>query len=481
MRGERDFAPFRPLRPDGKPAEVAGYFMRGNDLNIIGLYGQDEPGETRRVIFHEGVHWYLDAFPDQLPLWLEEGLAELFSTFEIKKDHALWGEVILPHVYTLNEQKSPSLLRLLGISRSDGEFNDSNRVTLVYAQSWALTHFMLFAKQEGTETRLGRFLRARAENPNPYLALEKAFGTDIANIEASLSKYVTDGGKFYLKKVPLATVTDEIVSFNTVTQQELNLALGLMALGANRLDETARRLQSALKSGPPSIDFYNLLARKAFNAKDYAGVVAAVDNAAAIGPIPPELSLLGVAAILFDHEDRHIGGPEARRLSDQVQKAIQQRPFSKWGFHLLTQLTAELSDARPADQKYLEIGYKLFPDEPGFLVGAARIALLLKRTSDAEAHLKQALEFKKEMPKNLVKYAEAQLRFIKRGSLLAAMQRASDEGDWEEALRQLIAIESLAQNPSEFSQSATLRKQFEAARERAPKESIQIIEVPNSH
>ena len=472
MRGERDFAPFRPLRPNGKPAEVAGYFIRGNDLNIIGLYGQDEPGETRRVIFHEGVHWYLEAFPDQLPLWLEEGLAELFSTFEVKKDHALWGELIPSHVYFLNEQKPPPLLRLLGITRADKEFNDSERASLVYAQSWALTHFMLFAKQEGNETRLGRFLRARAENPNPYLALEKAFETDIASIEASLNKYVTGGGKFYLKKVPLAPVPDEIVSFKTVTQQELGLALGWMALGANRLDESERRLQSSLRAGPPSADTYSLQARMAFEAKDYPGVDAAVSAARALGPITPELSLLEVAAILHAHgSERHLGAAEARRLSDQVQAAIQKRPFSTWGFKMLTQLANELTNARPADQKYLEIGYKLFPDEPGFLVGAARIAITLKRTSDAEAYLRRALEQRKDLSRDLVKFAEAQLRFIARDSLLAAMKHASDAGDWDEAMRQLAAIEDLAQSPSENAQISLWRKQLERAREQASKKT----------
>ena len=51
----------------------------------------------RRTIFHEGVHWFLSGTKTRNPVWLDEGLAEVFSTFRAEKDRAAWGQAIPEH------------------------------------------------------------------------------------------------------------------------------------------------------------------------------------------------------------------------------------------------------------------------------------------------------------------------------------------------------------------------------------------------
>src|SRR5687768_13903833 len=78
---ERDFARFRPLRENGTPMEVAGFFSRRASGAVAGVVGTGMRDETRSTLFHEGTHWFLSGFELPNPVWLEEGLAEVFSTF----------------------------------------------------------------------------------------------------------------------------------------------------------------------------------------------------------------------------------------------------------------------------------------------------------------------------------------------------------------------------------------------------------------
>src|SRR5689334_22404322 len=79
----KDDASFRPFKPlyQGKPANVAGYFQPGQDADFIALTADTE---TPRVIYHEFVHALTKDTATPLPPWASEGIAEVYSTFEIE-------------------------------------------------------------------------------------------------------------------------------------------------------------------------------------------------------------------------------------------------------------------------------------------------------------------------------------------------------------------------------------------------------------
>ena len=76
--------PFLPLY-DGKPANLAAFFNRGSDENLMALAlpGSNPAFTEMDVIFHEYTHSPFRR-NDRHPwlLWLKEGMAEVYSTFE---------------------------------------------------------------------------------------------------------------------------------------------------------------------------------------------------------------------------------------------------------------------------------------------------------------------------------------------------------------------------------------------------------------
>ena len=82
FKNDRAMEPFVPLE-NGRPAKMGGLFVRANDVNTIMVSLARNARETRHVILHEAVHWHLSAREGALPLWLDEGLAEVYATFEV--------------------------------------------------------------------------------------------------------------------------------------------------------------------------------------------------------------------------------------------------------------------------------------------------------------------------------------------------------------------------------------------------------------
>src|SRR5882672_4616558 len=72
FKDDSSFRPFKPLY-EGKPANIAGYFMPGSDVDYIGLSADTQ---TPHVIYHEFVHSLSKDAAAPLPSWAGEGLAE---------------------------------------------------------------------------------------------------------------------------------------------------------------------------------------------------------------------------------------------------------------------------------------------------------------------------------------------------------------------------------------------------------------------
>ena len=82
LRDYDEFRRFQPRDSRGRPqANVGGYFSRGADVNSIVLPASR--GESSlETIFHEYTHYFVSRnVRAQIPGWLNEGLADFYSTF----------------------------------------------------------------------------------------------------------------------------------------------------------------------------------------------------------------------------------------------------------------------------------------------------------------------------------------------------------------------------------------------------------------
>jgi hypothetical protein len=143
---DRAFTPFKPLH-EGKPVDVAGVFYGSRDVNYITLVHDGRPGGLR-IVFHEYAHLVISNVAGQLPAWLNEGLAEYYSTYEYRRGgrEAMIGRPIDSHLRLLGERRPLPLSELITVDHTSALYNERERRSIFYAQSWALTHMLLLGQ-----------------------------------------------------------------------------------------------------------------------------------------------------------------------------------------------------------------------------------------------------------------------------------------------------------------------------------------------
>src|SRR5207244_12348069 len=116
--------------------------------------------ETSSVVFTEYAHLLMRNSGRGIPLWLNEGLAEYFSTFLLESNgrEAIVGRPMAVHLALLNQRLMP-VSELLAVGPASPMYNEGDRRSIFYAEAWALTHYLLIARPDGQDV-VNRYLAA---------------------------------------------------------------------------------------------------------------------------------------------------------------------------------------------------------------------------------------------------------------------------------------------------------------------------------
>jgi tetratricopeptide (TPR) repeat protein len=186
FRDDRDFKPYKPLR-QGRPSTLSGYFgprALGNYIAIDGNARRDATG----IVYHEYVHYFVANNLPGLPLWFEEGLAELYSSLRIRGKTVEFGFPDPYHLVLLRNSPLISLHELLTADHHSELYNARDRKSMFYAQSWALVHYLLVGSDE-RRNQTPAFLDLVVAGVPPAEALARAFDTDERGLEKELRSY----------------------------------------------------------------------------------------------------------------------------------------------------------------------------------------------------------------------------------------------------------------------------------------------------
>jgi len=188
FRDRRAYVPFQPIY-DGKPQPVAGYFASG-PMNYITLLAAAE-GDSQSVVHHEYVHLAMNRAVGQMPAWISEGLAEFYSTFDVTDGGktAQLGGMLQRHLWTLQQTLLP-LATLAAVDHGSPYYNERDKSSVFYAQSWALVHYLQLGKERKYAARFAPFLSAIADGVPFARACATVLGVTPELLEEELRNYV---------------------------------------------------------------------------------------------------------------------------------------------------------------------------------------------------------------------------------------------------------------------------------------------------
>ncbi|MEM9599602.1 MAG: hypothetical protein AAF926_01145 [Pseudomonadota bacterium] len=189
------------------PVGAAGIYQQSAVSNDVIIAFDPRPGQPlsmaleldwlRLILRHETVHHLIRTrYPRKLPIWLEEGLAEYYASYQRGPDGGAQFGRALPG----QEVPSPTQdwLPLRTVIESLSHYPDfgptgqtpTRAHRLYYGQSWALANFIM-AQPDGL-TQVHQFLDGWSRGGDSEDSFERAFGLSYAPLEAALRRRAAD-------------------------------------------------------------------------------------------------------------------------------------------------------------------------------------------------------------------------------------------------------------------------------------------------
>lgn len=244
-------AAFTPYRPavNSKPMDVDGYFYSREDAEYMVL--RADAGEaTDNILYHEYLHYVLRNNFSNLPVWFNEGMAELYATFQATDEYADIGRPPANHIRWLRENSLIPLAQLFAMDRNSKDYNEGYRRGVFYAESWALVHYLVLGNETRAE-QTGRFFHEMTRGVPATEAFRRAFNTDEAVLEKELRDYVRRN-VFNYKRIPVQPESRIEARVTPLSWPETLTRLGdLLMLGdPSQFPEADRHYRQALAAQP---------------------------------------------------------------------------------------------------------------------------------------------------------------------------------------------------------------------------------------
>ncbi|MGC1871817.1 MAG: tetratricopeptide repeat protein [Acidobacteriaceae bacterium] len=169
--------------------DVAGYFQRSPESNYILLRLDAEGEHPFAIVYHEYTHYMLRNTEDWMPSWLSEGMAEFYQNTDIVGKQVLLGQPSVENIRLLRENRLIPVATLLQIDQSSPYYHEQQKGNIFYAESWALTHYLLIRDGENKTHHLEDYGHFMMDGQDSIAAAQEAFG-DLTKLDHALDAYV---------------------------------------------------------------------------------------------------------------------------------------------------------------------------------------------------------------------------------------------------------------------------------------------------
>jgi tetratricopeptide (TPR) repeat protein len=387
--------PFLPLY-NGKPGNIAGFFTRGSDENLIVLAVPEADSRGMEVIFHEYAHLLFRHNDEIWPLWLKEGMAEIYSTFLTSGNHVEIARPIDRHLETLASEPLMPLHDLFAVTHDSPQYNEASRQGVFYAESWLLTHYLMAGDHAVLRTRFGQFTALLRQGQMPEQAFTNALGVSLPAMEAELNRYAKAGNFHPLVLTLSQNLSAPVrVSSQRVTPVEILFRFGDEQLRIGRLDDAQAYFEQAEKLAPLSPLPYEGLGMLASQRYDSATAVSELEKALQLG------STSFLAHYIYAEEKYHLtahgdmygrlDGAEAEEISDELDKSIRLMPVFAPAHELLGFFEMVQGEDLASAEQQLNAALQLEPENGSYVFTLAQAQVRDHDIADARRNVQSLL------------------------------------------------------------------------------------------
>jgi tetratricopeptide (TPR) repeat protein len=231
--------------------ELAGLFLRAPDKNFILVRLDAQQEHPFATVYHEYTHYLLRKADEWLPLWLNEGLAEFYQNTDIEDKDVRLGQPSQDDILYLSQNRLLPLTTLLAVDHNSPYYHDEQKGTVFYAESWALTHYLIVTDRGKGVDRLHTYTVLLAQHEDPVTAAQHAFG-DLNKLQQALNSYVQQQSFSLFVLRQSFKVDESSFQVRSIPVPEVDAIRAEILIGTGREKDAQSLLDSVLHDDPKS-------------------------------------------------------------------------------------------------------------------------------------------------------------------------------------------------------------------------------------
>jgi tetratricopeptide (TPR) repeat protein len=230
---EKEYQPYRVNQG------AFAYYLPSRERDYIVM--QDIQAEHHQAAVHEYTHLIVQHLKLNLPAWLDEGMADLYSSLEPRGQQSMVGRPLEGHVFTLLRQPWMDWNVLFAVDHNSPFYNEKDKMSIFYAQSWVLTHMLYLSPAYGH--KFSNFLAAVARGMSTPDALQSIYGKTVSEVGKDAANYVRQSSVHAALFNITLSKSDLDAQVSDLSDFQIGLALAnLLATRVQTAPEAQRRL-----------------------------------------------------------------------------------------------------------------------------------------------------------------------------------------------------------------------------------------------
>lgn len=396
--------PFLPLA-DGKPLRVSALFTESIRANLGAVPLGGSRFDTRDRLYHELTHWYLRRAQVAIPLWFEEGVAQVMESFTLQGDGFRLGEPPTWAFEFVRIKGTPPLFPMflqteLDYSRAGWKHG---RTDLFYAESAALTNMLLFGAKGGNIGLVSSYLAALKQNLPTESAFSTGFGVSVDEAHARLDTYIrSPRWKIYTSKLD-RRMDESSWRLDALTGSALDRSMAELLIATEHIDEAMPFLAAVLASNPDDTEALQMkasaLVRKGgpeLTNEALGALVKAYQAGSRNAWICCWLGFASLERALSELQDGATQRP-IRALAF-FQQALESDPGMKFAYDGVAAFTQTQSELSPVERALLADAARVSPGSPAVQIALANQETIDGQPDEARARLERLLREQPALP-----------------------------------------------------------------------------------
>ena len=389
FKNDGSFKPYKPLY-NGKPANLAGYFQPSQDENLIAIDISANEQRPLSVIFHEYTHLVTSETRREWPLWLKEGLAEVYSSFEVEDNKVTLGNPISHHVFLLRDNKFIPLQNLFSARHDSAIYNEREKQGIFYAESWALCHYLMFGDKNVRRPQMVEFVNLIEQGVDADRAFKQAFKAETSEIEKQLRHYVGNSQYTINVHTLASTEGEKEIAVRPISEGEAQSYLGNLLARTNRMDEAEVLFKQAVAAEPDLARPYEGLGFVAMRRNNYTDALEHFKQAATRGS-KNHLAHYYYAQALQRQAVGGITPTLAQTISEELRASIKLMPGFAYSHAALGFLSLATGQNYKEGAESLKTAIRLEPQNKHFLLNLAQLQARMQDYAAAKKTLEPLL------------------------------------------------------------------------------------------